>query len=201
MSSKQKIQREDVASDKLTDYVAQKNIEEDLVGEAREATILDVRTEFEEHDNMLVEFEIKLPDQSTGYLRFSEYYDELLQDFLEDNLHTTHSEMNTIMKSFPVVKTDTGWCAKIGDAPLKYVFEEGNSSWLFNISSIGVVEPNEIIKYSILILSILPIIQLGFLWVIMMPLLYFGFVLFAYVPSAVLLSPMSRDIHKKPVGE
>lgn len=201
MSSDQKVQREDVASDNLTDYVAQKNIEEDLVGKSCEATIMDIKTEFEEHDTMLAEFEIKLPDQSMGYLRFSEYYDELLQDFLEDNLHTTHSEMDVVMKSFPVVNTDYGWRAKIGSAPLKYVFQKGSSSWLFNIGGIGSAVPNKIIRYGLFILLILPMIQFGFSWLAIVPVIYFGFSLFVYVPLSVLLSPRSRDIHKTPVGE
>lgn len=200
MSTKQKLQREETASENLTEYVAQKDMEEDLLGEPRKATVTDVKTEFEEDESMLVEFEVKLPDQSTGYLRFSDYHDELLEDFLESELHTTHAEMNVVMEEFTVVRTDYGWEAKIGDAPLDYVFEE-NNSWFFNINDIGMAEPNRIVQYSLLSLSLLPAVKFGVMWLVLLALMYMGLILFIYIPFAVMLSPMSKDINKNPVEE
>lgn len=200
MSTEEKIRREKVASKNLTEYRAHQSIDEEFTGKVGEATVTDVRTEFDD-PTMLAEFEIELPDNSVGYLRFSDYSDHLLETFLEEELQTSHAEMNVLMKTFPVVNTQYGWEAKIGDSPLRYVFQDNKDSWMFNVNKIGMPIPNTKIQYGVLILSLLPAINFGLLWIALMALSYIGLGLFLYIPIMVMLSPISRDVRKESVKD
>lgn len=200
MSTEEKLQREELASENLTQYRAEQSIEEDFTGKVGDATVVDVRTEFDD-PTMLAEFEIELPDNSTGYLRFSDYSDHLLETFLQEELQTSHAEMNVLMETFPVVNTQYGWEAKIGNAPLRYVFQQEKDSWAFNVNDIGMATPNRKIEYGFLLLSLLPAIEFGLAWIALIALSYVGLALFLYIPLVVMISPMSRDIRNKSVKE
>lgn len=199
MSIQEKVQREEIASENLTEYVAKQRTEDEWTGKAGKATVVDVETEFDEQDGVLAEFELRLPDNSTGYLSFTEWRDDLLKTLLEEEFHTSHTEMNILMEEIPVVRTDSGWEAKIGDAPLRYVFEDDKSSRIFRIDSIGMASPNRYIQYTVAILSLLPAVELGIMWLVLVALMYLGVALFLYVPLSVMLSPMSKDISTESV--
>lgn len=195
---KEEVLREDTASENLTEYMAETEIENDWIGDVGEAMVVNIQTEFDD-PTMLAEFEVELPDNSTGYLRFSKLSDQILETFLQEELKTTHTEMNVITREFPVVKTRYGWEAKIGDAPLRHVYEPSKESWLFDLNDIGMATFNPKIQYSLLILSLLPLVEFGLSWVPIVILLYIFSAIFIYVPFSVMLSPQQRDVKKDSV--
>lgn len=98
-----------------------------------------------------------------------------------------------------MIKTRYGWKTEIVNAPLRYVFQQDKNSWAFKINDVGIVAPNSKIKYSVLILSLLPALKFGLFWMMFVLPILLSLGLLLYISIVAILSPISRDVRRESV--
>jgi hypothetical protein len=181
---KEKVRKEEVASENLSKY----RVKEDYDNYCGKATVRDINTEF--NGNIIAEFKLKLPDGSTGYLRFPESKESLLRTFIQEDLYTCYSDMNVMYKDVLVFKSNnTGWCARIGNKRLRYTCNK--ESWFFNLNSLGTPIANRYIRFIWFCSLFIPIIKPELVFIVLC-IVFLTF--FVYRPLVRSMSPYSHSI-------